>query len=142
MNEFLIIITGILGATTTFYVSHRLKQGSVRASALLSLMVGLFFYTFPNLVNPFLTVNIPIVFIGTSFIGMVSLKTKRKYIQLTVAGILFSVIYLNKRHIFDGFGGALGALALISLLITLGGSVAFKKSSIKLLLSLRKKSNE
>ena len=44
MNNFILIITGILGATLTHFVSEQLRQGAVKASALLSLLVGLFFY--------------------------------------------------------------------------------------------------
>jgi uncharacterized membrane protein len=43
MNIVVIIISGILGATVTFYISDKLKQSAVRSSALLSLIVALFF---------------------------------------------------------------------------------------------------
>lgn len=43
MKTFIIIITGILAAITTFNVSHHYNQGAVRAYALLSFLVGLFF---------------------------------------------------------------------------------------------------
>jgi len=116
MNELIILITGIVGATLTFYVSEQLKQGPVRSSALLSLIIGLFFYFFPELFNDYLTKNIPLVFIGASFIGMVSAKVKINYLSLAIAGCLFSIIYLNKSDFFDGYGGALGAMAFIALL--------------------------
>ncbi|WP_036154797.1 hypothetical protein [Maribacter forsetii] len=140
MNNFIIIVTGILGAITTFYVSHHHNQGAVRASALLSLLVGLFFYYFPDLLNTYLTKNIPVVFIGTSFIGMISTTTRRSYIHLAIAGCLFSIIYINKNNLFQGFGGALGALAFIALLTTFAFSFAFSKSIYKLkaILRLRK----
>lgn len=128
MNIILIIITGVLGATMTYLVSHELKQGAVRASALLALLVGLFFYCFPELCNAYLTKNIPIVFIGTSFIGMVSSSGRQRYVQLTFAGILFSVIYSYNYQLFEGYGGALGALAFIALLATLFLSYLFSKS--------------
>jgi hypothetical protein len=38
-------------------------------------------------------------------------KVQRSYFRLAVAGILFSSIYI-KSHFFEGFGGALGTLAL------------------------------
>jgi len=119
MNIFIIIISSLLGATLTFYVCQRFKLSAVKSSALLSLVVGLFFYCFPDLLNSFLTKNIPIVFFGTSFIGMVSSKIYVCYFQLLIAGILFSLIYSFKSDFFEGFGGALGALAFISLLITM-----------------------
>ena len=119
MNLIIIIISGVFGAILTFYVSERYKLSPVKSSAFLSLVVALFFYFFPDLLNSFLTKNIPIVFFGTSFIGMVSSKMNGSYFQLTVAGILFSLIYSIKSHFFEGFGGALGALAFISLVITM-----------------------
>ena len=119
MNYLIIISTSILGATSTFYVGNHLKQGSVRASALLSVIVGLFFYCFPEILTEYLTKNIPLVFIGGSFIGMVSRKIRGNYIVLIVAGILFGVIYNYKKYFFEGYGGALGALAFITLFITI-----------------------
>jgi len=129
MNYLVIVISGILGAALTYYVSARFKQGAVRSSALLSLIVGLFFYCFPEILNAYLTKNIPIAFIGTSFIGMVSSKAKGSYFRLVVAGILFSIIYINKSHFFEGFGGALGALAFISLVTTMGLSEVLSRNT-------------
>ena len=127
MNNIIIIITGILGASLTFYVSKYLKQGAVRASALLSLIVGLFFYSFPESLNIYLTQNIPIVFIGASFVGMVSSNAKGNITQIAFAGLLFSIIYINKNDLFEGYGGALGAMALIAFLTTLSFSVMISK---------------
>jgi len=120
MNTVILIITGILGSTLTFFVSEQLRLGAVKASALLSLIVGLFFYIFPNLLNSYLSEHLPIVFVGTSFIGMVSSKTLKSYTLLAIAGTLFTVIYINKNNVFDGYGGALGALAFMALLTTMG----------------------
>jgi hypothetical protein len=85
MNIVVIIISGILGATVTFYISDKLKQSAVRSSALLSLIVALFSF-FPEILNA-CQKKIPLVFIGTSFIGMVSSKVQG-YFRLAVAGIL------------------------------------------------------
>ena len=94
---------------------------------MLSLIVGLFFYCFPDVLSTYLTVNIQIVFIGTSFIGMVSSHAMESYKRLAVAGSLFSIVYINNNNLFEGYGGALGALALIALLATMGMSTAFSK---------------
>ncbi|GEO19665.1 hypothetical protein [Cyclobacterium qasimii] len=127
MNSLILIITGGIGATLTFLVSEQFEQGAVRASALLSLIVGLFFYSFPELLNPYLTKNIQIVFIGSSFVGMVSSDFMSGYIRLALAGCLFSIVYINNSGFYEGYGGALGALALIALLSTMGISVVFSK---------------
>ncbi|QWX82650.1 hypothetical protein H0I23_09230 [Cellulophaga sp. HaHaR_3_176] len=129
MNYVIIFITAILGAYLTFFTSERLKQGPVRSSAALSLIVGLFFYYLPELCSAYLTKNIPIVFIGASFIGMISPQAKGNYIRLTIAASLFSIIYLNKGDFFEGYGGALGALAFIALLSAMGFSVIISRSS-------------
>jgi hypothetical protein len=51
---------------------------------------------------------------------MVSSKTLKSYPLLAIAGTLFTIIYISKNHVFDGYGGALGALAFIALLTTMG----------------------
>ncbi|WP_417875524.1 hypothetical protein [Winogradskyella sediminis] len=129
MNTFILIITGILGATITYFVSEHLRFGAVKASALLSLIVGLFFYAFPNVLNGYLTEHLPIVFVGTSFIGMVSAKTLKSYTLLAIAGALFTGIYITKSHVFDGYGGALGALAFIALVTTMGFAFVVSNSA-------------
>ena len=100
MNYLIFILTGVLGAWLTFFISERLKQGPVRSSALLSLVVGLF----------------------------LSPLSRGNYIRLAVAASLFGIIYVNKAHFFEGYGGALGALAFIALLSSMGFSVIISRS--------------
>ena len=128
MNSFVILITGVLGAILTYFFSHELKQGPVRSSAVLALIVSLFFYSFPDLLNMYLTKNIPIVFIGATFIGMISSSGKQRYVQLVVAGAFFSLMYIYNYDLFEGYGGSLGALAFIALLVTLFLSYLFSRS--------------
>ena len=119
MTAIIIIFTAIIAAMVSFYVNHELKQGPVRSSALLSLLVALPFYFFPNVLDVSLGKNIPVVFIGGSFIGMASKKIVDSYIKLAISGLVFSVIYLNTSNFFNGYGGALGASAGIALLSVL-----------------------
>ncbi len=141
MHVIILLLSSILGSVLTYYFSLRFKQSAVRSSALLSLIVGLFFYGFPDLLPAYLTRNIPVVFFGSSFIGMVSSEAKVGYFRLGIAGVLFCGLYIYKSPLFDGYGGGLGALAFISLLATMGFSeVVFKHSKIKdILLDLRKR---
>lgn len=119
MNDLILCLTGVAGSVLTYFVSYQLKQGAVRASAILSLIVAVFFHLFPTLIDPFLTTQIPLIFIGASFIGMVSHKTNVSVFQLVLAGLLFSFIYLHKGDVFSGYGGALGTIAGIALLTSL-----------------------
>ena len=67
---------------------------------------------------------------GASFVGMVSEKVINNYWILASAGIIFSILYLNTGSYFEGFGGALGTTASISVIVTMG-IILFKKRFIK-----------
>lgn len=130
MHFWIFIFTGIVAATATYFVSTRLRQGPVRASALLTLLVAGFCNLFPQLLSPHLAKNIPVVFIGASFIGMVSSQHLSTYLGLSASSIIFTIIYLNTSKLFTGYGGALGLSACISLLVVL--SIPYFKSKRKL----------
>lgn len=127
MELIVLILTGIAGVLTTFIVSNTWKQGAVRASAGLSLVVGMFFYFFPNLLSEYLTHHIPFVFFGASFVGMVSKNLVSSYWALGISGIIFSTLYLHTGPYFEGFGGALGTTASISVIVILGVVILQKK---------------
>ncbi len=139
METAILCITGIIAAVGTYVVNNKLRQGAVRASALLSLIVGVFFYFFPELLSAYLTKNIPLVFIGASFIGMVSSKVLSSYILLSLSGIIFSILFVNSSDYFAGFGGGLGTTAAISLLVSLGLAIIARKKPVKKLKELRSK---
>lgn len=119
MEKFILVLTGVCGAMATYFVNTKLKQGPVRASALLTLVVAMFCYFFPELLSGYLTKNIPVVFIGSTFIGMVSAQKMSTYTGIAIAGLVFSAIYLNTSKFFDGYGGSLGTSACISILVML-----------------------
>lgn len=131
MEIAILIITGITSAVATYVVNNKMHQGAVRASALLSLIVGLFFYFFPNLLSQSLTRNIPLVFIGASFIGMVSSRILSSYILLSLSGLIFSILFVNSSKYFAGYGGGLGTTAAISLLVSLSMAIIARKNPVK-----------
>jgi hypothetical protein len=102
----------------------------VKASALPSLILALVFYCLPNLMSEPFQTNIPILFFGASFVGMVSSKILPKYGQVAVSGIIFALLYQNSSDFFNGFGGGLGTPACISVICVFG---------LKKLNALRKK---
>ena len=119
-THLILIFTGIIGSMLTYYLNNTLKWGAILASAFPSLLVGLFFYFFPFLVEENLAQQIPVVFIGASFVGMVSNKVLHQPIYVVLAGLIFSIIYLNKAQFFNHFGGALGTTACIAVIAAIG----------------------
>lgn len=115
----LVIITSIISSCLTFYVNEHLKQGPIRSSALLSLIVGIIFYFLKSHISDDVANNIPIAFIGASFVGMVSSKALSEIRLIGFAGFIFSLIYINTSHFFKGYGGALGTAASISVMATM-----------------------
>jgi Sec-independent protein secretion pathway component TatC len=125
-----IYLTSILGAFLTFVVSTKYKQGPVRASALLTLIVAGFCFLFPELFSEDITKQIPLVFFGASFVGMTSEKLTRNYTSIIFAGIIFGFIYTVSPTFFDGYGGALGTAACISILVTIGLNNLIRHSKV------------
>ena len=111
----IILIAGIFGALATFYLNNILQLGGVMASAGISVLAGSFFYIFPELMNEYLSQNIPVVIMGASFIGMATSRLIKQYWIMTISGFIFSIIFLLTGSFFEGFGGGLGTTAAISL---------------------------
>lgn len=130
MQTLILFVVSFVAAISTFYLNEHLKQGPVRSSALLSLLVALFFSLFPQILTSYLTKNIPIVFIGSSFIGMVSARLISSYLLIGAAGIIFCIVYLHTSNFFNGYGGALGTSAAISLLAVLSLPILKKSGKI------------
>lgn len=125
-DQYLLLLVSFTSSMLTFFVSERLKQGPVRSSALLSLIVAVYFHFFPGSIDSYLLKNIPLVFIGGSFIGMVSSRLLSNYLLIGAAGIIFCLIFLHSSKFFNGYGGALGIAASISVLAVLSIPVVGK----------------
>ncbi len=124
------MITAILSALLTQHIHIRFKQGPVRASAVVALFVAATLHFFPNLLSPFLTQHIPMVAIGGSFIGMATSDRLSTYLGTAFAGLVLGIIYLHTSTYFDGYGGALGTAACISVLVVM--SIPYLTSKRKL----------
>ncbi len=114
MNELILLITGGVGAWSTYYVANDLKQGAIRSSAGLSLIVGLFFYAFPTVVSLQQAVEIPFVFMGASFVGMTAKQAIGSKLLIIIAGLFYSSIFIAADSIFIGYGGKIGTAACIA----------------------------
>jgi hypothetical protein len=131
MYEFIILVTGAISAFATYVVSHNLKLGAVKASAGLSFIVALVFLLIDDILKDDIALQIQLVFFGASFVGMVSKEVISKYYQVALGGLIFSVIYLNTSYFFEGFGGALGTTACISVIIIFGLHIIISKTKKK-----------
>lgn len=129
-NMAILILVSFVSAMLTFYVNEDLKQGPVRSSAMLSLVVAVYFHYFAGTTDSYLAKNIPLVFIGASFIGMVSVRLLSNYLLIGIAGMIFCLIFLHTSRFFNGYGGALGTSACISLLAVLSIPIVGKKRKL------------
>jgi len=131
IEQFILFLLGGISAMFTFFLHVDLKQGPVRASALVGVFVGVFVLLFPNVLSAYLTKNVPLVCFGASFIGMVSSKVLSNYFLIGLSGIVFTIIFFNTSSFFEGFGGGLGSAACIALLVSLSFPVLRKRRRVK-----------
>lgn len=128
----ILISTGIFGSLLTYYFNNKLKLGGVLSSSLLTCIVAGFVHFFPQYIPEQLVNHIPLIFIGSSFVGMVSSNQLSTFIGVALSGLVYSLIYINTSKFFDGFGGALGTSACISLLVIM--SIPYLRSNHKMTL--------
>lgn len=128
MDISLILIAGILSAIVTFYLNNQMQLGGVMASAGVSVVAGGFFYLFPELLNSYLTTNLPLIIMGASFVGMATSRIIKQTWIIGVSGLFFSIIFLFTGSFFEGFGGNLGTTAAISLCSAYGMNLLIRKA--------------
>ncbi len=121
LENLLLIIVSIIGAVSTYTVSVGLKAGPIKASAILSLFVAIIVAIIPKTISWYsLVENMPVVFMGASFIGMSITEIMPNKSQIALAGLVFGLIFINEGIFFKGYGGGLGTVACLSVLITIG----------------------
>lgn len=123
-----LILSAIFAATATYILHNKYaKVSPVLASATLTLIITLVCHYYSNTeVIPIQ--QIPYVFIGGSFIGMSTRKKTKTIMNITLASLFFSLIYFKSSQFFQGYGGALGLSACISVLIVVTSSKLFIRS--------------
>ncbi|EGV44032.1 hypothetical protein BZARG_1475 [Bizionia argentinensis JUB59] len=125
-----LLVAGGLSSLTTFILHVKFNQGTVRASALVGVLAGVFVLLFPNLLSVYLIENLPLVCFGASFTGMVSSNVLSNYVLVALSGVVFTIIFFNASSFFNGFGGGLGSAACIALLVTLSIPILKKKGRL------------
>ncbi|MGI9528021.1 MAG: hypothetical protein ACR2MS_13015 [Weeksellaceae bacterium] len=120
MSLLSVFIVAFISIYATFWFSIHLKQGSVRASAGLSLLVALVVYNLPITMMEGYREQIPVVFFGASFMGMVSKEVMASWYLFVLSSIVFAIVFTSLGNNFAGYGGGLGMQACISIIAVLG----------------------
>lgn len=123
-----LLVASLTASLGTFIFHNRYKNiNPIFASASLTLIVTLV-CTYLLHTTQLPLKEIPYVFIGSTFIGMSTRKKAKSLLNITLASIFFSLIYFKSSHFFQGYGGALGLSACISVLIVITSSKLFIRS--------------
>ncbi len=122
-----ILIVSVLGASLTYLISIKLKKGPVMASGIVGVIA---FIAFSLFFNQHLGVLATAMF-GASFVGMSQTKRMPSYLGIMIAGLLFGAIFILSAPYFNGVGGKLGTIALISIMGVSGAHQLLKRLTIK-----------
>lgn len=104
----LIILGGCLGAFGTYQL-QKAGLSPVVASCIVGLAGALIGYLLKN-------EDLSMVIFAGSFVGMTTI-TIASTTLIVIAGLACGTLYWASTHLFDGYGGKLGALAFISVAI-------------------------
>ncbi|MFG1492855.1 hypothetical protein [Halobacteriovorax sp. ZH4_bin.1] len=101
----------LIGALSTFHLSHFKKIGAVRASALLTLVAyAILYFIVPNYEM------MAVIFFGSTFVGM-SCPTKMHNYTIIIGAVFFALFFQYLVPYLKGYGGALGTSAFLSVLV-------------------------
>jgi len=123
INTWLLFLTTISGVMITFYFHHRFKTSAVLSSGLFSLIFGLLIYLISSNHMDYV-----VIFFSASFIGMSSKEKLPNVWYVLLSGIILGLIYDVFLELFNGLGGKLGLMAMLSVIVTSGISIILRKS--------------
>lgn len=120
-----LILTTTLSVMITYTLKHKFNLSSVLASSLPSLIFSIIFILF--IPNHF---DYVVVFFSASFIGMSSKEKLPTILCVFISGVVLGIIYDLFVEFFNGLGGKLGLMAMISVIITSSISTLIGKTKI------------
>lgn len=126
IEELIWITSGVLAAVSTYWLHTRFHMNPVLASSVVTLLIALValpFGAYPQWIGP-----IPYAGIGGSFIGMSTKKKVKGIESVLLAALIFGVIFSRSSQFFEGFGGALGTSACISVLAAISWRKFIKRT--------------
>lgn len=115
-----VLIASLAGVSASFGLSHYAGWNKVLASALPSLLVYILLKLTDNWIDPQFSQMIPAAFMGASFCGMSAPPVLASFRSATISGFFFGLIFSSPILFFNGYGGALGTMACISVFATAG----------------------
>ncbi|MCH7415597.1 hypothetical protein MM213_18995 [Belliella sp. R4-6] len=123
----LTVFVGTFSALATYLLHTKYSENPVLISSALTFVVTGLYQLFADDL-PDIFQHIPYLCIGGTFIGMSSRKKVKQAKYILIAGLIFSLIYLRSSTFFEGFGGALGTSACISVLSVISFRQFFKRT--------------
>jgi hypothetical protein len=106
---FLFSVTGVL---ISWIIHNQFNKSPVIASAVPGLIIGLIFGQIFKELEVY-----SYIFFTATFVGMASNFVIKNIYQSLFIGVILSLIFLSFFHYFNGFGGKMGLMAFISVLI-------------------------
>lgn len=116
LQIFEIFVTSIVAGLATYFINHNLKQGGVKASAIVALLAGIFLpYFFPETGK-----TLAVMAACISYAGMSAVKRVADFREMTVVSIFAVIIFIASAPVYAGVGGKLGTMGCIAV-IAVGG---------------------
>lgn len=112
-----IVLVSVLGVMSTYSLQHYFKQSAVFASSITSLVFAVIMVIFLPAYY-----NYAGVFFTASFVGMSSNFVMKNYYFAFFSSLVLGFIFHQFIPIFNGFGGKMGTMALLSVIMTYGFS--------------------
>lgn len=143
MAIFLIVIFACFGSLATYFLGQRTSASPVRSSALVSLVFGLIHWFFTTHLHFQILAELPAAVMGGSFVGMASVQVLKSWKWVLAAVLIFTFLFLSASAQFQGFGGALGTAASISVMAVMGFPLYLHKRKFhRALLRLRRRKTQ
>lgn len=114
-----IILVSILSGILTYLISNNLKKGPVFASAIVTLVSGIFL---PHFFGEFGT-SLMVVAACSSYAGMVAVKNIPNIWEMIIVSTITAMLFILASSSYVGVGGRLGTIAALSCFTWIG----FKK---------------
>lgn len=108
----LIFLLSIGGTLVTWILHNKFKQSPVLSSALPGLIIGLIL---GQLLSNYLIYSY--VFFTATFVGMANNSTIKNIYESLFIGIILAIIFLSFFIFFNGYGGKMGLMAFLSIVI-------------------------